>query len=98
MTRYTNGALPEPEKHAVTAKRWTVSSRGRKPTVGSPLNGCPTPKGLSEAVRPFQGRMLLDALSSVGFTHGYPRCSPPGSKAGNGGLDSLTPGSPLQDI
>jgi hypothetical protein len=32
----TNGASPQPHEHALTAKRWTVSSRGRKPTVGDP--------------------------------------------------------------
>jgi hypothetical protein len=70
MTHYTNGALPQPDEYVLTAKRWTVSSRGRKPTVGNPLKGCPTPKGLSKAVRPLQGRVSLDALRSVGFTHG----------------------------
>ena len=38
-------------------------------------------KGLSKAVRPFQGRMSLDALPSVGFTHGYSKCSPYGEQS-----------------
>jgi len=46
------------------------------------VKGTPTPKGLSKAVRPLQGRMSLYALLSVGFTHGYSHRSPAGSKAG----------------
>jgi hypothetical protein len=38
-------------------------------------------KGLSKAVRPFQGRMSLDAFPSVGFTHGYSKCSPYGEQS-----------------
>jgi len=40
----------------------------------------PSADGLSNGVRPLQGRISLGAFPSVGSTHGYSRCSPPGSK------------------
>ena len=40
----------------------------------------PSADGLSKAVRPFQGRISLDTLLSVGFTHGYSKCSPYGEQ------------------
>jgi len=36
-----------------------VSSRGRKPTVGDPIEPSPTPQGVVQKVRPLQGRGRL---------------------------------------
>jgi hypothetical protein len=58
------------EERARTAKRCTVSSRGRKPTVGGPMKRSPTPLGVILTVRCLQGRMLLGPFPSVDFTHG----------------------------
>ena len=52
--------------------RWTVAQNDAQPR-----------KGLSKAVRPLQGRISLDAFLSVGFTHGYSKCSPYGEQSQN---------------
>jgi hypothetical protein len=47
------GVRPSPNEHVLTAKRCTVSSRGRKPTVGGPMN----------ALNPVRGCTSCSALS-----------------------------------
>ena len=80
---------------SASAKRMDVNSRGRPPTEKRPKaflalegpnkqssDGVIRPRG---KVRPFQGPMNF-RRSSVGFTHGYSRCSP---SANHHGMASL---------
>jgi hypothetical protein len=53
-TRYTNRASPHLGEHLLTAKRWAVSSRGRKPTVGHPEKGAQPRRGCPKLFGPFR--------------------------------------------
>jgi hypothetical protein len=94
----TKGALPQPEEHVLTAKRWTMSSRGRKPTVGVPLmlpnpgRGCPWQSGPSRA-----GCRLIPSYPWVPptATQGAPLG---GSKTRHGKLDSFASSFALRGL
>jgi hypothetical protein len=75
-------------EHALTAKWCTVSSRGRKPTVGHPMKRSSTLQGVVQTVRPFHGRMPLDTLPIRGF---HP--APAGLLTGRLPLPEQSPGT-----
>jgi hypothetical protein len=55
----TSGASPPPDEHVLAAKRWTVSNRGRKPTVGKPRNAAQPRRGCPRQFGPFRAGCRL---------------------------------------